>query len=496
MRLLEAWVETPLAGAVGWTLLHSLWEGAAISAALAALLWAIRSPRARYAAACVAVAAMLAASGITFVCLMPEGAHGLRTLRPSFPAWNVQLGPDARNASHADLAAVVPWLAPFWIAGVWVFYLRHTIGWILAHRLRRRGVCLAPECWQQAVARLRTRLRIARPVVLLESCMAEVPMVLGHFRPLILMPIGLLAGLPAEQIEAILLHELAHIRRCDYLVNLLQRLVEGLLFYHPAVWWMARVIRAERENCCDDMAVAIGGNAHEYAVALAALEQNRWSGREPAVAATGGSLVKRIRRLLYPAKPNGVWTPLFAALTLIVIAAATLAAWQAAPAQQGLAAAHPDAGPAVTPYTKWLNEDVVYIIDGRERAAFQSLTTDDERKKFIEQFWQRRNPKPGAPENAFMMEHYRRIAFANDRYATPGDEGWRTDRGHMYILYGPPDEIESHVGVKPYPFEIWRYKQVDGRPYYHEGEHPDGGFFTFIDRTGDGDYRLAPSNAR
>ena len=118
------------------------------------------------------------------------------------------------------------------------------------------------------------------------------------------MPVGLLTGLPREQIEAILLHELAHIRRCDYLVNVLQRSVEGLLFYHPAVWWISRVIRAERENCCDDVVVATSGNAHEYAVALAALEENRWSGREPAVAATGGNLVKRIRRLLYPQRPQ------------------------------------------------------------------------------------------------------------------------------------------------------------------------------------------------
>lgn len=81
------------------------------------------------------------------------------------------------------------------------------------------------------------------------------------------MPVGLLSGLPTGQIEAILLHELAHIRRCDYLVNALQRFVEGLFFYHPGVWWMAHAMRVERENCCDDLAVAIGGNAHEYAVA-------------------------------------------------------------------------------------------------------------------------------------------------------------------------------------------------------------------------------------
>ena len=144
--------------------------------------------------------------------------------------------------------------------------------------MRLRGVCYVTEHWQREVRRLSNQLRLSRPVVLMESCLADAPIVLGHFRSLILMPVGLLTGLPAGQIEAILLHELAHIRRCDYLVNAVQRFVEGLFFYHPAVWWISRVIRTERENCCDDVVVEMTGNAHEYAVALAALEQNRWRG--------------------------------------------------------------------------------------------------------------------------------------------------------------------------------------------------------------------------
>lgn len=468
MRLLETLVETPLDGAVGWTLLHSLWEGAILSAALAAVLLATRSPRVRYAAACAALLLMLGGFGVTLVRMMPEGVHGLRIAKPpAFPAWNVVTDTGSPSSLSANLAAAVPWLAPFWIAGVWIFYLRHVAGWTSVCRMRRRGVCCAPERWQSELARLSAQLHLSRPVRLLESCLADAPVVLGHFRPLILMPVGLLAGLPAEQVEAILLHELAHIRRFDYLVNVFQRLVEGLLFYHPAVWWISRVIRNERENCCDDVVVAMSGNAHEYARALAALEQNRWSGCEPAVAATGGSLVERIRRLLYPTGPNGIWTPLCAAVVFIATAAVALTVLHAAPAQRNSAAAEPQTeGVKVSPYVKWVNEDVVYIILDVERAAFLKLTTDEESEHFIEQFWQRRDPtQPGAPENAFKEEHYRRIAYANEHYAA-SVPGWKTDRGHIYIVYGPPDEIDSHTagggpGEPPYPFEDWRYRHIE-----------------------------------
>src|SRR5258708_26467482 len=184
------------------------------------------------------------------------------------------------------------------------------------------------------------------------------------------------------------------------------------------------------------MVVAVNGDAHEYAAALAALEQNRCSGREPAMAATGGNLVKRSRRLLYPKGPNGAWTPLFAAVILLATAAVALTAW---PAETP-----PQAPAEVTPYLNWLNQDVVYIIEAAERAAFEKLTTNEERQKFIEQFWLRRDPTPGTPKNELKEEHYRRIAYANQLYRTAaGKPGWQTDRGRIYIIYGPPDEIEQ-----------------------------------------------------
>ncbi|HWB86512.1 MAG TPA: M56 family metallopeptidase [Bryobacteraceae bacterium] len=292
MNFLEAWLRTPLAAAAGWTLLHSLWEGAVVAAALAAVLLALRSPRARYAAACLSLLVLLGGVVFTLIRLLPASTPLPRTvIPPAFPAWSVPAGLSASSSWTSGLAFLVPWLASFWVAGVAVFFVWHIVAWTSARRLRHWGVCCAPEPWSNQLSYLAARISVTRPVLLLESCFADAPMVLGHFRPLILMPVGLLAGLPPGQVEAILLHELAHIRRYDYLVNILQRSVEDLLFYHPAVWWISRVIRAERENCCDDVVVSTRGNAQEYATALATLEYNRCSAREPAVAATGGSLV-------------------------------------------------------------------------------------------------------------------------------------------------------------------------------------------------------------
>jgi bla regulator protein blaR1 len=489
MSLLETWVGTPLAAALGWALLHSLWQGAIVAATLGAALLATHSPRARYAAACAALLLILLAFGVTLVWAMPAAFDGPPAIaRAAYPGAAVRPGPGAVDPWNPATAAV-PWLAPLWIAGVWISCLWRLAGWVSIQRLRRRGVCAASERWRRRLAGLSAQLRLTRPIQLLESALVDAPIVLGHFRPLILMPAGLLTRLPVEQVEAILLHELAHVRRCDYLVNLVQRCAEGLLFYHPAVWWISRVIRDERENCCDDVVVANTGDAHQYAVALAALEQNRWSGREPAVAATGGSLVKRIRRLLYPRVPRGAWTPLAAAI-LLTSAAVAVAGWQAAP-QLRSSAAQLRSQAENAPFLRWLTQDAVYILTEDERAAFQRLTSDPQRQRFIEQFWLRRDPTPNTSVNEFQQEHYRRIEFANQRFPTAaGKPGWQTDRGRIYIVYGPPDEIEAHPSggsSRPYPYQVWRYTHVEGVG--------DNLFITFLDRGKTGDYQIVPGNA-
>jgi GWxTD domain-containing protein len=447
MSLLEIWVHTPAAAALGWTLVHSLWEGAVVALLLGAALLLLRSSNARYIAGCAAMLALLVGFFLTFRIVLAEQRIQVSTHTLLIPHAPPGLGDGmiVTKALRFRASDYLPWLAPVWIAGVLFFHVRGMASWIAARRLRGRGVCVAAECWQSLLDRLAARLRLSRPVTLLESCLAEVPVVIGYLRPVILMPVGLLAGLPSAQIESILLHELAHIRRHDYLVNLMQIVVESLLFYHPAVWWISSVMRTERENCCDDLVVATQGDALGYAAALTALEQNRGVAREAVLAATGGSLVKRVRRLLIqPEGPRAALTPVFSAAALTVTVAAALAAWQSTstpprPPAQLLAQTQetPVRATVDTPYKKWLTQDVAYIITDAERKAFRNLQSDPEREHFIEQFWQRRDPTPGTPANEMKEDHYRRIAYANE-HSTAAISLVKTPR--TSITYGPPDE--------------------------------------------------------
>ena len=492
MTFLEILVHGRFGQALGWTIVHSLWEGAVIALTLAAVLCFLRASRWRYSAASVAVLALLVAAGITFVRMIPQS--NAVVIMPDHPAFTRENGgpgdPTLPPSLGARMKYLPPWMAPFWMAGVLLFYVRQSIGWRRVRRYQQVGVCAPPRFWQKQVDELAASLRISRPVRLLESCLADVPSVAGHFRPVILVPAGLLLGLPTGQLEAILLHELAHVRRWDYLANVMQLSVEGLLFYHPAMWWISRIVREEREHCCDDLVVEVRGKAHEYAQALTALEVYRRSAPNAVLAATGGSLMNRIQRLLSGnQKPATASAPVLAVSGLMVAAAITLFAWQEKPP------APPQQTREITPYTKWLDQEAVYIISDQERAAFQRLTTDEERNKFIEQFWLRRDPTPGTPQNEFQEEHYRRIAYANDRFGTRVVAGWKTDRGRIYIRFGPPDEIDSHAGqsiqrppeqgggtTQVFPFEQWKYRHIDGI-----GNDVS---MDFVDRDGTGDFRM------
>ena len=185
-----------------------------------------------------------------------------------------------------------------WLVGVVALSLRLVTGWYLAGRLRQRGTRPVSVLWRRRVHGLASRLRVTRPVRVVESTVVRVPAVIGWFRPVLLLPASAIAGLTTVQLEAIVVHELAHIRRHDYLVNGLQAVIETVLFYHPAVWWLSGRIREEREHCCDDVAVAVCGDPVAYSRALADLDQLCPDAGALVVAANGGSLVRRIQRLI------------------------------------------------------------------------------------------------------------------------------------------------------------------------------------------------------
>ncbi|UCE04217.1 MAG: M56 family metallopeptidase [Candidatus Latescibacterota bacterium] len=228
------------------------------------------------------------------------------------------------RAAEGVLESQLPRLVAIWIAGVLLLCARLAGGWAQAQRLRGRGTRPAAAALQANAARLASRLGVRRAIRVLESTVAEVPTVVGWLRPVVLFPAGAIAGLPPQHLEALLAHELAHVRRHDYLVNLLQTLVETLLFYHPAVWWVSSRIRHEREHCADDLAVHACGDRVLVARALTAMEELRLSPLHPgvAIAANGGSLVSRIQRLLGRTRgsgaPRGALGPTMLVATLLL----------------------------------------------------------------------------------------------------------------------------------------------------------------------------------
>ncbi len=247
----------------------------------------------------------------------------------------------------------LPWCATLWAVGVAVLSLRLLAGWTQVQQLRRRGTPPADGHWQARLEMLARRVGVRRTVRLLESALTEVPAVVGWLRPVVLVPVGVLTGLSAEQVEMILTHELAHIWRQDYLVNLGLTLFETFGFYHPAVWWIARCVRAEREHACDDLAVsACGGDRFGYVRALATLEEMRGPAGQFALAASGGGrglLLARVRRLLgvTPERRsrNGRATWWLAGVIALLVALAITVGGVQRPAQaQGITAKKPSAG--------------------------------------------------------------------------------------------------------------------------------------------------------
>jgi beta-lactamase regulating signal transducer with metallopeptidase domain len=305
MTHLMNWISPNAMHALGWALLHFLWQGAALAALAAAALALCRRTGVRYLAALATLALMLLAPIATFFLYLQQ--HSAETLvsLPTSPAVRPILHPTAKTApavssrfSHAASSLdAIPWLVEAWLLGVALLSLRSAGGFFWLERERRRQSSVVSPQVLEICYTLQDRLGIDRAIQYCECKWLQAPAVIGWFRPIVFLPVSALTGLSEDQLHAVIAHELAHIRRFDPFVNVFQIFVETLLFYHPAVWWLNKRIRAEREHCCDETAVTVCGDPVQYARALTLMEEWR-SAPAFAMAANRGPLTERIIRVL------------------------------------------------------------------------------------------------------------------------------------------------------------------------------------------------------
>jgi beta-lactamase regulating signal transducer with metallopeptidase domain len=333
----------------GWVLVHFMWQGSLVAIVAAVVLRLCRrgSSNIRYVVACLALAAMLAAPLSTAFVLASHSASqalgsgsavadsgGSVAERPGvMEVLRIAQGTFASSAGLTALEGYFPVIVSAWLLGVTVLLLLAARSWFEVRRLHHAALAWTPSSWQLPANRLAQRLGAQKPVLVVEFSSVDVPAVLGWLRPVIILPVAVVAQLPAAQLEAILAHELAHVRRHDYLVNLLQRVAEAVLFYHPAIWWISARVREEREHCCDDLAIEVCGDRDTYAMALAELENRRAPAPTLGLAATDGPLLRRIRRILQVAAPDRIQGPNWTlTLALAVVFALVLGGPQRAPA--------------------------------------------------------------------------------------------------------------------------------------------------------------------
>ena len=323
-----AFSQTFIAGvdALGAVLLHFLWQGAALGLLYALLRPLCASVGARYRLGMALLLALALCPVLTLAYVWPvAGATVAAASLASTLTGSIAAVADGA-ASDWGLREFLPWLVAAWMCGVVVIGMRSLWHWRRLARLVRHAVPI-PQ-WETQLAQLCGRFGLFRPVRLLASANVATPMLIGWIKPVILLPLSMLSGFSPHQIELIIAHELGHVRRWDYLANLVQVVIETVLFYHPVVHWISRDVRNARENCCDDLVLSLAkGNPITYARALADLEELRHDLDvvAPALGAGGGILLARIRRIVgaegHEALPrNNAWPVLLAVAAVVCIA--------------------------------------------------------------------------------------------------------------------------------------------------------------------------------
>jgi bla regulator protein BlaR1 len=313
---------TLLVNSIGWTLVHFLWQGALIGCAAALALTVMRNARAeqRYLVACTALVLCLVWPALELAARLHAGqpVTDMGSLFGGATGVGAAVGGD--SGALAFLQSNLLLIVGVWALCAVVLALRMALGLMWIARVAR--MTAGDRHWQGRIDLLAERMGVSRSVRLRVVDNLASPITAGWWRPVVLVPASLISGMPADLLEALLAHEMGHIKRLDYLVNIGQNVVETLLFYHPAVWWISGCIRSEREQIADNLAAGALGEPRRLALALSELEKFQFSSHHLAQAANGGDLMLRIKRLLRPDTQALNWK---AALPVLGLAAAFLA---------------------------------------------------------------------------------------------------------------------------------------------------------------------------
>ena len=349
--------------ATAWTLIHFCWQAAVIAGAWRILSIGIarRASQVRYVAALAALLVMPAAAVFTFAWEMQSPASNAYTTASSAAANGVNMAGDFPRLVVPGIAAAPPastflsslpnlmgWIDAFWVLGVLALAVRGVGGWWLIRRLRSTAMAQAPEAARAAFQRIAHALGLRRTVLLRISSAIAGPVTVGALKAVVLLPVSAVTLLGSDELEVVLAHELAHVRRADFMWNLVQTVIETLFFFHPAVWWISGRVRHERELCCDDLALKICPNPVVYASALFHLEEHRSRQMRLAMALDGHqsrhTLRMRIARILgesMPLNPARSLRPFSAAAVLAAVVVVLL------PAPQVIAGLRPEPAAAV-----------------------------------------------------------------------------------------------------------------------------------------------------
>jgi beta-lactamase regulating signal transducer with metallopeptidase domain len=347
MNFITVIISEELTYALGNTLLHSLWQGAAVVLILTTIRLGLRrfSSNSNYLISVTALVLIFCMSVFTFISSFQSKTtlkSELYQLSPeetflSQPSQVTQEKKLDNKANHfqAGINSItnyfylyLPLIVTIWLSGLLVQSFRFAGGFLYNQRLKINKTNKVAPAWESRFQALCQKTGISQTVRLLESAIIKIPIVIGHLKPIILLPIGMISQLPQNQVEAILIHELAHIKRKDYLLNLFQSIIDILFFYHPAVKWISAIVSEERENCCDDIAINISGDKLNFAKALVNIQSSQFNSHNYVIAAVGKrrQLFQRISRLFSHPHTNSGLTEKLISTVIIVLCFITVAA--------------------------------------------------------------------------------------------------------------------------------------------------------------------------